>query len=578
MLIAVISGHFFKIDPETYEVTEFTPSKNNTAFTVIAFVVPAVNGTVNVNVGVTEAFNLAYPTVTIDGIEWTLTAIVNDTTITLKNLDASIVGNTIPMGAEVHYLADDENPESDKMGWSVQAENYWIYQNNKSLPLIFDGATARRSDLTKKEVPVGNVIEYGMGRLTVALPDRISFRMGDLVFGPSGTLAKGFRDAILRFQENDIISEGCDFIARIFGAPSRSGPIRAIRYIADLNSSLGQGPMMVFTTNTVFSIEAPFDRTLWAQLNSPIQRVTMIDYGATAQETTIGWNSDMWYRSIDGIRSLINGIRYFGQPGNTPMSNEINRVLSKDDEWLLEFGSAVIFDNRLLMTVSPVMTEFGVYHRGLAVMDADLISSASGKLPPVWEGIWTGLRILKILKGIVNGKEHCYIFALNTENAIELWELLTSGAYDNNGGAKIRINQALELRSETFDSPMQAKRLDGGNIFIDQVEGLVNVRVLYREDGQNCWRDWHSFESCSTMETCDPLECTVPGNLQPQARPKNKLPTPPDVWEEATTQQKLTRVGYEFQPRIEIEGKCRFRGMRLHAYIEEEFPLYENAT
>src|SRR6185295_16706260 len=87
-------------------------------------------------------------------------------------------------------------------------------------------------------------------------------------------------------------------------------------------------------------------------------------------------NTDAWYRSLDGIRSFIMAQRQFNSgPGNTPMSNEIDQFIDSDSEQWLEWGSAVLFDNRLLQTVSPQMTPNGVYHRGLAVLDFTLTSS-----------------------------------------------------------------------------------------------------------------------------------------------------------------------------------------------------------
>jgi len=399
------------------------------------------------------------------------------------------------------------------------------------------------------------------------------------VGGPSGTLTFQFLDALLRFTENDIVTEGGDFVARIFGAPSRSGPIRAIRYTANLDTSLGQGPMMVFTTNTVFSIQAPFDRTTWATLNNPIQTVSAVEYGASAQDSTILFNSDVYYRSPDGIRSLIMARRSFLTPGNTPISTEISRVLLKDDGWLLEYGSAVVFDNRLLTTVSPVITEYGVYHRGLAVMDAHLLSSMSNKLPAVWEGIWTGLQILKIIKGTVNGIEHCWIFALNSSNQLELWEMLKTsdgGVGDSTGQETVRISRRLELRSEDFGSPFDQKKLSGGVMFLDQVDGLVDVNVTYREDAQSCWRDWWNFQVCAQTQTCGPEECTTPLNLQAQTKSKIRLPTPPET--EDLINRKLARTGYEFQTAVDIVGKARFRGIRLDAYPVEETPGFEDSA
>ena len=81
----------------------------------------------------------------------------------------------------------DTNSTRSELAWSVQAENYCIFQDNRGLPIIYNGSTARRANPSKLEVPTGNVMAYANGRLVVSLPDRRTFRVGDLVFGPSGS-------------------------------------------------------------------------------------------------------------------------------------------------------------------------------------------------------------------------------------------------------------------------------------------------------------------------------------------------------------------------------------------------------
>src|SRR5512139_888223 len=42
-------------------------------------------------------------------------------------------------------VTSDLNSASQPMGWHVQMENYFVYQDNQSLPIIYDGASSRRS-------------------------------------------------------------------------------------------------------------------------------------------------------------------------------------------------------------------------------------------------------------------------------------------------------------------------------------------------------------------------------------------------------------------------------------------------
>jgi hypothetical protein len=396
-------------------------------------------------------------------------------------------------------LTLDVNDPGLPIGWSVQLGNYWVYQDSQSWPVIFNGSGSRRSDPAKKEIPVGNVMSYAAGRLIVALPDRHTYRIGDLLFGPSGTQANGYRDAVLRFTENDFLNEGGDYQARVFGAPASDGPITAMHAVAMCDTQLGQGPLMVGTPYNVFTVSLPFDRTVWKDMTNPMQTNSPL-LGPTGQDTMVLVNTDVWYRSIDGIRSYIMAQRQFQTWGNTPMSAEIWDVLSADTESLLEHGSSVLFDNRLLTTVAPVPSAgHGIYHLGLAVMDFNLISTMSNKTAPVWEGVWKDLRILKILKGMVGSVERCFAYTLSCNDEIELWELTTDTCFDGN---RTPINWGFELPSYNFGNSDQFKRLETARIILNNILGDLTGTVKYQSDQHPCWTDWDSFKACAKMEDC----------------------------------------------------------------------------
>ena len=361
----------------------------------------------------------------------------------------------------------------------------------------------------------------------------------------------------------------------MFGAPSSSGQITAIRNVSQLDSSLGQGSQMIFTNNIIFSINAPFDRTTWKNLQSPIQTVAMQDYGAVSQQGTIPINGDIHYRSINGVQSLILAVRSFGEPGNTPISTEMDRILKHDTERLLRYESAVNFDNRQLRTCSPVDTELGVYHRALAVMDFHLISSLSGKLPPVWEGIWTGLKILAITKGIVNGTERCYAMVLSDANEFQLWEITKEGRFDEE---QSRIRWSVELPSYNFQTPTDLKRLFSGDLSLDKIAGQVDVGLFYRTDQELCWHDWDTLQFCAKYKDCadEDVECKDPHTYNELVQVKQKFRTPPDDFND--TMGKLNRVGQEFQPRIDFTGYCRLKIARFFAYPEQESQFTEKRS
>ncbi len=479
--------------------------------------------------------------------------------------------------------ASGPNVDYKRLGWSVTAEKWWIYQDDDSKALIYDGSTSRRAEPGKFEVPSGNVIEYAAGRLAVALRDGQHFRIGDLVLGPSGTPQNGYLDSVLKFTETNFANEGGDLIVKTFGGPSNAGRITSMRQSVNLNTALGQGPLIVGTDNTMFSVILPFDRTNWKDINSVLQAVIMVGRGSMGQDSTQAINGDIWYRGSDGWRSLFMSVRNFGQWGNSVQSMEVERGWKDDPKWLLQFESLVQFNNRMLLTCRPIITEYGIYHQGLLTLDFNLLSSLNGKSPPVWDGIWDGPKILKLVFGVVDRIERCFMFVLNDDNRLELWEVLNDDAASNDDGTS--ISMSLEGARYAFSQANQygiappnnftAKRLYGAQLFLDQVEGTVNGELQYREDGNAPWRSWGSFSVCAT-DCSAPGDCSAPSNLQRQTRVKVRFPTPPELIDPSNN--KYTMVGFDFQPKLDISGYARVSGFRLLAYEEQEFPYWEEES
>ena len=447
----------------------------------------------------------------------------------------------------------DANSSLLPKSWSVQMENYWALQNNQSYPIIWDGSSARRSDPKQDEIPVGNVMGYAMGRLIVALPNRSNFRVGNLIFG-DGTISN-----LLRFDENNYLNEGGDFIARVFGAPSNSGQIKSIISAAMTDTQLGQGPALVGTPNTIFTLSLPFDRTTWKNMANALQTASPIE-GPLSQDSTVQHNSDLYYRAIDGIRSYILAQRQFGTDGNTPNSGEINDILEYDDQSLLEWGSAVVWENQLLMTVSPVRSPRGVWHRGLVVKDFEPESDTRRDMGAIWDGVWTGVRILRIVKATINNQERCFLYVLSDTQDIELWELDSNQIADEGGKP---ISWSLDFPSFNCGDSDRFKALQTGRVIITSLVGSLTVTVKYRTDLSPCYQDWDKFTVCAKYQDCDPPVCAGPRTYREQKRVPVKFRLPPDGFD--PTSGIRYRTGYEFQPRLEMTGYAEIRQLRVYA-------------
>ncbi len=417
------------------------------------------------------------------------------------------------------------------------------------------------------QFPPGRMGCYGRGRVWMSLANGKDFIAGDIVRGPSGTKALNFRDSVLNITENDFLVGGGTFTV-----PGSIGDIRAMIFTAQLDTALGQGPLMVFTPTHVFSCDAPVDRLLWQQLTNPILTEAAIGNGGLGQDSTFLVNSDTDSRAVDGIRSLILASQDFHTWIRTPISHEVERVLSRDNQALLAFGSGVFFDNRTLITAAPISTPNGVYHQALIGLNTDLITTVREKQPPAYDGVWPGMNSLSQVKGEFTAVERCYQFTYNTVlKNLELWELMPESASDVQNQAVVPIvgdngNQAIEwwfespvLFKEQTPAQRTFKQLWNGEIFVDKLVGRVDFQAFWKPDQFPCWTLWHQWSECAVQNTGQTTD-----NNKPGFKPRMGLGTPSATPCDTFTKRPL-REGYNFQFKLVVVGQCEFIGARFAA-------------
>jgi hypothetical protein len=462
---------------------------------------------------------------------------------------------------DIGIVADPNSTTPDHV-WFCQAEEFLVIQDGDTtrLPLIWDGVTMRRSNGlagAPAEIPAGTCMDYYMGRLWVA--NGREYAAGDIVGGPSGTAPYGLRDAVLRWTENAFLSGG-----GAFTVPTQSGDITALKHTANLDTSLGQGQLFIFTRNTVFTLDVPVTRTQWTaavDANQPLQRVAQIKFGSTSQESVVHVNGDLFYRAPDGIRSLFMAIRDFGTWGNIPISRNCNRVIDREDRALHRFASGIQFDNRIYQTCYPVATTQGTTFEGMLVLDFDLISSFGERLPPAWEGMFNGLNVFHITEADFGGVHRAFATCLQA-GLIEVWEITRTERWDNGDG---RIEWAFETPAYVCGDQFQLKKLVGLELWIDKLFGLVDFEVWYRPDQYPCWQFWHIWQECAVKNPCedpDSPTCYVMQSYREQYRATVNLPQPPDGC--GRSESRPFRYGYQFQVMIKVRGWARIRGMVLH--------------
>lgn len=475
-----------------------------------------------------------------------------------------------------------------------QAENYLVIQAGDyvTLPLFWDGATLWRSvgiqgidhipgsaplgQLPYNELPAAGPMCYYMGRLWYA-QDRI-LSAGDLVGGLAGTIAPHYRDSVIHVTENPLCVGGDGFTV-----PSNAGHIRAIQYMANLDTTTGEGRLYIFTHREVYSLQVPVTRSDWistGSANGPLMTVAQIVNGAVGDGSVVPVNGDLYFQSFEpGIRSLVAAIRYFQQPGNIQISANVNRILQFNDRSLLQYSSGIEFDNRLLMTSLPFSTPVGTAHHALVPLDFVPASSFNQAYAPVWEGHWEGVDILQLFQGNFGGRQRSFAVVLSRrDQTIWLWELTVNNAWENGDN---RVEWQIEFPAFTWDHLDQMKKLVGGELWIDRLFGTLEIKLDYRVDGETCWIPWHQWKECSARNSDEDALITHLTQTSPYPIPYGQgyrqtmdLPAPPSV---CSQMSRPSNIGYQFQPRLTMKGYCRVRGIFLHATAYEK-RLYHNVA
>lgn len=484
------------------------------------------------------------------------------------------IGSTVVVNVESEYtgiigqyllIENQEYKVIAKGNTSTATLSYFLTAENVSDTPGFVHVTGVAVQISANELPPGRMGVYGMGRNWITLTDGRSFLAGDIVGGSSGTPGYDFKDAVLHITENTFLSGGGNFVV-----PGDAGDIRAMIFTATLDTSLGQGALQVFTVNTVFSCNAPVDRTIWQSLTNPILTQSLIGGGALGQWSTILANGDTIFRSLDGIRSLILARREFQTWGNTPISREVQRAIDADSVALGGFGSAMVFSNRLLMTSRPTVSPLGTFFKGAVALNFDPISTMGAKSASVWESLWTGINVLQWVKGRFAGVERAFAYTINTStNKIELYELLNDGAaIADNNGADVPITWTIE--TACLFSQLKGKnefdvvKLIDGEMRLAEVAGRVSVEVSYRSQFDPCWHDWTSFSICAVARVLgDPTQ----DNIQKQNRVDIGFGRPP-VDDCDAINNRPNYIAESFQLRLKITGSCKIYGIQLKACAE----------
>ena len=319
----------------------------------------------------------------------------------------------------------------------------------------------------------------------------------------------GVASDLLRFTETTYLDEGGSL-----QVPSFLGKVTGLIFMPVQDIGSGQGDLLVFCETGVVSLAVSVPRSQWKN-TAGFQRIALASIGSTGQESLTSANGDIFFRSFDGLRTYRNARAEFNTFGRVPLSAEMNSVLDFDTKSMLKNCSSIVFDNRFLFTASPEITFTGVSNSALTkrpitfstivALDFTTLASIGAQRASCYDGMWKGLDVTKLVTGVVDGKPRAFAFCVdyNVNATNTIWEITTDTYVDQPvNSAPVPIKSILETRSFQLGSPSEVKKLIRADLWLGSLRGNTEFSVYWRPDEYPCFRDWHTFSRCATVENC----------------------------------------------------------------------------
>lgn len=465
----------------------------------------------------------------------------------------------------------DGNSRNFMHAWFAQGFEWLFIQDGINPPIFYNGVTARRSDLTKQEMPVGSVMAYIHGRMVVASADgKNTIQVGDIVYGGNTTTTND----ILLFTEQQYWAEGGSF-----SIAANLGNINGLYAMPFLDTGTGQNELVAMCDNGFTSFDFSQPRETW--IDNQVQKISMIGQGLVSSHGYAGLNGDVFYRRADGIGSYRNArVEYSQRWNQTPISRPVDFWLRYDRSDLLQFIPMVSWQNMVFCGCSPLISPptnpcFGYhyYTRGFTVFDAQSMSTASRDGTPVWHGMWTGIRPWAMISGNIDTADRCFMFSYDRDGKNRLYEITLEDGDDEYGTTRVKKYSRYDTASmgsvEGRTSFFNPKQFSGGMLELNNIRSAASFTVSYRPDGAPCFVPVDSGDpgcDCPTIGECSPNS---------QSSFARKYLTSVDAGTCVPGTIQAGNAFYHCQVRVEMEGSMQVERLNIKMDLQESAQIAE---
>lgn len=497
------------------------------------------------------------------------------------NNGREIMAGDLIYGGSTQYVDIDSSAEGFPAVFTTKAEHNFVIgdaitiSGHSSVPMINGSYVVSDVLSPTKFVVPSAVASEGVGGVAVRF-------------------AQGEAADLLRFSEHGFLAEG-----GAFALPSQMGRVKSLAFVPIQDDATGQGDLVAFCERGAASFAVSAPRIEWKSTKG-FQRVLFLDIGAASRSVQVV-NGDIFFRSAEGngIRTYRSARAEFDSYGQTPMSAEVDPILTRDTLWMLDGVSFAYFDDRLLMTCWPegrkkavagqgtpnnnaaAVTSLPtpVVYNGIVALDFRSTAVNAGKSAAAYDGVWTGLPTLQLLSGNFDAVQRAFAVCFAKSNSasggqIQIWEL-TRDEENDIGVSEQRIVASIVPKAFQFEELMTLKKLLRCDVWFDDLGGGPDhdfeAEVWYRPDNAPEWIPWFTFTKCFHTETALAAELPTGTAVPYLARgyvPQQRSPIPPLDANPATAVPAY--LGYEFLLKIEWKGRARLTRVLMHSLKQTE--------
>lgn len=272
--------------------------------------------------------------------------------------------------------------------WFCQAEHFFIIQDGSGKPIVIQPSGVSHSET----VPIGTIMAYGHGRLFV-VPAAVGDEDGRRFFMAGDIMWPTQPEKLLNFTETQYLAGG-----GAMSLPSEMGFITGMAFMRNATTGDGLGGLLVMARGgaSLFGVSAP--RLQWQEID--ISSVLFQTGGTVSPDSIISVNSDLIFRGIDGIRTLMHSAGSSQVLSNVPISGAFGSYLD-DTEEDLAYVTCATWDNYVVCTTQRE----GQFWKALAVFDFAPISIMGQTAPAHAAGFWTVDGLHAVLKARSQGTQ-----------------------------------------------------------------------------------------------------------------------------------------------------------------------------